>query len=229
MSNADQDGIRQLLSDVDADPVPAPDMPRIVRMGERRAHWRTIDRYLAVAAVTAVAVGVVLFAVHTIRPSSAEPAGPQRTVALPAATGFKVEIRPVLTETQVAPGSCPQPVQQPATATGVRACSADGTFLFSLGSAAVTGEQFADLTVQPDASTGFDVAARLTATGASAFRALTSRLATQQSPTNQLAIYAQGLVQSSPFVSAPITGGTALIAGFASETDAHQFVARVTP
>jgi preprotein translocase subunit SecD len=197
--------------------------------GEHRARWRTIDRYLAAAAVTAVAVGVVLFAGHTIRPSSAVPTGPGPAGALPAATGFKIEIRPVLTETQAAPGSCPQPVQQPATATDVRACSADATFLFSLGAAAVTGEQFEGITVQPDASTGFDVAFRLTPAGAIAFHALTGRLATQQSPRNQLAIYAQGLVQSSPFVSAPITGGNGLIAGFTSETDAHRFVARVTP
>jgi preprotein translocase subunit SecD len=193
-------------------------------MGEHRARWRTIDRYVAAAAVTAVAVGVLLFEVHTIRPSSAGPTGPG-----PTGTGFKIEIRPVLTETQAAPGSCPQPDQQPATATDVRACSADGSFLFSLGAAAITGEEFADISVQPDASTGFDVAFRLSPTGASALHALTSRLATQQSPKNQLAIYAQGLVQSSPFVSEPITGGSGLIAGFTSETDAHRFVARVTP
>ncbi len=44
------------------------------------------------------------------------------------------------------------------------------------------------------------------------------------SPNNQLAFYARGVVQSSPYVSAAIDSGTAVVTGFANESEANQFV-----
>ena len=135
-----------------------------------------------------------------------------------------IQLRPVLSESQATAASCPEPVQASASASNVRACSADGTVLYTLGAAAVTGDQVADLTVQPGASNGYEVTVRFSDSGSSAFRSLTGELASQDSPNNQFAFYARGVVQSSPYVSAAIDSGTAVVTGFANESEASQFV-----
>ncbi len=130
----------------------------------------------------------------------------------------------MLSESLATAESCPKPVQASASATNVKACSADGTILYNLGPAAVTGEQVADLSVQRGASNNYEVAVRFTTSGASALQSLTGELASQDSPNNQLAFYARGVVQSSPYVSAAIDSGTAVVTGFANESEANQFV-----
>lgn len=111
------------------------------------------------------------------------------------------------------------------SASDVRACSADGTILYTLGPAAVTGAEVSDVRVQPDASNGYAVTVTFSDSGASAFQALTRHLAAQAAPRNQFAFYVRGVVQSSPFVSEQINGGTTEITGFPSESQANQFLA----
>ena len=228
----DAERLRSLLHDSDAGPVPEPDLARIMRRGRSRNRWRTADRSLALVAVGATAVVVVLLVVLAVRPRSEAPT----TSPTPsAAAGYRLEIRPVLTLGVATSGSCPSPVQQPGSATGVQACSADGTQVYTLGPAAVTGEEFAGLVAQPDAAgstgpgSGFVVVTRLTDAGSAHLKAVTTTLATQPAPQNQLAFYAGGLVLSAPYVSQPILGGSAVVGGFSSLATAQQFVDSVTP
>lgn len=136
----------------------------------------------------------------------------------------ELQIRPVLGETTGTTETCPRPVQVSPTASNVKACSADGTTLYTLGPAAVTGDEVSDTQVQSDASNGYAVVVRFSDSGASAFQALTRQLASQDAPNNQFAFYVRGVVQSSPYVSEEINSGTTEITGFPSESQASQFL-----
>jgi preprotein translocase subunit SecD len=225
----DAERLRSLLHDFDAGPVPEPDLARIMQRGRSRNRWRTADRSLALVAVGATAVVVVLLVVLAVRPRSEVP--PTTSPTPSAAAGYRLEIRPVLTLGVASSGSCPSPVQQPASATGVRACSADGTQVYTLGPAAVTGEEFAGLDAAGSSGpgSGFVVVTRLTDAGSAHLKAVTTTLATQPAPQNQLAFYAGGVVLSAPYVSQPILGGSAVVGGFSSLATAQQFVDSVTP
>jgi hypothetical protein len=222
----DADRVRALLTDFDPGPVPAPDVARIVGLGERGARWRVVDRTLAVVVLAAlVAVAVVLFS-HRVPPAPG-PTGPSPS---PTAAGYALQIRPVLTEGPVGATPCPKSPVQTAAAEPATACSADGTLVYTLGPAAVSGDAIAAMEARAESvGGGFDVVVQLTPAGSSAFETATAFLAQQQAPQNQLAFYAQGEVLSSPYVSTAIVGGVAQIGGFPTLVAAQAFVTAVTP
>jgi preprotein translocase subunit SecD len=224
----DAERVRALLTEFDPGQVPAPDVARIIELGERGARWRIVDRTLAVAVVAAIVVGAVVLFAHRVSPAPG-PTGPSPS-ATTSAAGYGLQFRPVLTENLVGATPCPKdPVQTPA-ATPATACSADGTIRYTLGPAALAGDGIASL--QPDtASIGgeFEVIVELTPAGSTAFATMTGYLAQQPSPQNQLAFYAQGRVLSSPYVSTAIVGGVAQIAGFPTLAAAQEFVTAISP
>ncbi len=225
-TDRDTDRVRALLTGFDPGQVPAPDVARIVALGERGARWRVVDRALAVAAVAAVVVAGVLLVVHRVSPAP----GPVSPSPSPTAkAGYAVQFRPVLTEAPVGATPCPtEPVQSPA-AQPATACSADAALVYTLGPAAVSGDAIATLRPEASAGGGFEVVVDLTPTGSTAFATLTTQLATQQAPQNQLSIYARGRVLSSPYVASPILGGVAQIGGFPTLAAAQDFITAVSP
>jgi preprotein translocase subunit SecD len=224
----DADRVRALLTAFDPGQVPAPDVARIVELGERGARWRVVDRALAVAVVAALVIGAVVLFSHRVSPAPA-PTGPSPSATATSA-GYALQIRPVLSVAPAGATSCPtSPLQTPATEPAT-ACSVDGTLVYSLGPAAVSGDAIASMEAQADATGGgFDVVVQLTPAGSSAFETTTAFLAQQQAPQNQLAFYANGEVLSSPYVSTAIVGGVAQIGGFTTLAAAQDFVTAVTP
>jgi preprotein translocase subunit SecD len=227
MTDFDRDAerVRALLTEFDPGQVPVPDVARIVELGERGARWRVVDRALAVAVVAAIVVGAVVLFAHRVSPAPG-PTGPSPSAT---ASGYGLQIRPVLTENVVGATPCPQDPAQTPAATPATACSTDGTLVYTLGPAALAGDGVASLRVAPATSGGgFEVIVELTPGGSAAFATMTGYLAQQQSPQNQLAFYAQGEVLSSPYVSTAIVGGVAQIAGFPTLTAAEDFVTAVS-
>lgn len=220
MRQTDEDVVRRLLRDFRADPIPVPDMSTVVQRGERRARWRTVDRYLAVAAVAVVVLAAVLVTWRT---------GSSQSVVSPSSTGYRIQFRPVLDETVAPPGSCRDPIQHQASASNIRACSADGSTLYTLGAAAVAGDGVAELTAEPASSGGFEVVLHLTAAGANSFRSMTAELVTHPAPRNQFAVYLRGVVQLSPYVEQPITTAVVTVPGFSTQAEAEAFVAGAAP
>jgi len=225
-ADRDAERVRALLLEFDPGQVPAPDVARIVELGERGARWRVVDRALAAAVVAALVVGAVVLFSHRVSPAPG-PTGPSPS-ATPA--GYALQIRPVLTVSPVGATPCATaPVQTPA-AEPATACSVDGTLVYTLGPAAVAGDGIANMQAQADsAGGGFDVVVQLTSAGSAALATTTALLAQQQSPQNQLAFYSRGEVLSSPSVVTAIVGGVAQIGGFPTLADAEAFVTAVSP
>jgi preprotein translocase subunit SecD len=107
----------------------------------------------------------------------------------------------------------------------VSACSTDGTNLYSLGPAVVSGEQVASVTVQDSATGGTaEIQVALNDAGTAALSTMTTDLAGKASPQSQLAVYVHGRVQSAPTVMAPITTGSVTITGDFTKAQAQQIV-----
>jgi preprotein translocase subunit SecD len=137
-----------------------------------------------------------------------------------------LQLRPVLTMTPLGSGTCPSADRDAAdSTTPVSACSADGSLLFSLGVAAVGGDQVSSVSVQDSAAGGtVEIHVDLDDTGTAALANVTKELATKPAPQSQLAIYVHGRVQSAPVVMAPLTSGTVVIAGDFTKAQAQQIV-----
>jgi preprotein translocase subunit SecD len=230
MTDFDRDAerVRALLTGFDPGQVPAPDVARIVGLGERGARWRVVDRTLAVAVVAAIVVGAIVLFSQRVSPAPG-PTGPSPSPTATSA-GYALQIRPVVTVSPVGATPCPKtPVQTPA-AEPATACTVDGTLVYTLGPAAVSGDVIASMRAEAvTVGGGFEVVVELTPAGSAAFETMTSSLVQQQAPQNQLAFYAQGRVLSAPSVTTAIVGGVAQIAGFATLAEAQDFVTAVTP
>lgn len=143
-----------------------------------------------------------------------------------SAGGRDLQLRPVLAMTLPGSGSCPSADRDAAgSTTPVSACSTDGSTLYSLGPAAVTGSQVSSLSVQDAAAGGTaEIQVALDDAGTAALANVTKELAAKPAPQSQLAIYVHGRVQSAPVVMAPLTSGDLTIAGDFTKAQAQQLV-----
>jgi preprotein translocase subunit SecD len=94
-------------------------------------------------------------------------------------------------------------------------CSTDGTLKYLLEPAFITGDQLTDASpALPDQGAGgWIVTLSFNSDGARKLAEASTRLSALPSPQNQFGIVLDGLVQSSPFFSEPILGGSAQIEG----------------
>jgi len=94
-------------------------------------------------------------------------------------------------------------------------CSQDGAFKYLLEPAFITGEQLTDAApALPDQGAGgWIVTLDFDSEGGRKLAEASTRLSALPSPQNQFGIVLDGLVQSSPFFSEPILGGSAQIEG----------------
>jgi preprotein translocase subunit SecD len=93
-------------------------------------------------------------------------------------------------------------------------CSKDGALKYLLDKAAVRGTEISGASAGLSQSGGgWEVNLTFTSTGAQQFATVTGQLAQNPSPQNQFGIVLDGLVESSPYVSTAILGGSAVITG----------------
>ena len=93
-------------------------------------------------------------------------------------------------------------------------CSKDGALKYLLDKAAVRGTEISSASAGLSQSGGgWEVNLTFTSTGAQQFATVTGQLAQNPSPQNQFGIVLDGLVESSPYVSTAILGGSAVITG----------------
>ncbi|MBV2155534.1 protein translocase subunit SecD [Kitasatospora sp. SUK 42] len=93
----------------------------------------------------------------------------------------------------------------------------------ALGPVAVKGSDVSKAQAGLDTQTGagWQVQLQFNSTGTDAFSKITGQLATQTPPTNQFAIVLDNQVVSHPQVNGPIPGGSAVITGRFSQTEAQ--------
>lgn len=142
-----------------------------------------------------------------------------------------LELRKVLDAQPTAPGQCAASSSANAAPTtgSVTACASDGTVVYTLGPAVVTGTQWESIGLREDAATGaWQVGALLDPSGSSALTQATGELAVEDEPRNQIAFYLHGSVQSAPTVSQPVYGGRVIIASGLEKADAQQLVDDLT-
>jgi preprotein translocase subunit SecD len=93
-------------------------------------------------------------------------------------------------------------------------CSKDGSLKYLLDPAAVRGTEIASASAGiSQTGGGWEVNLTFTSQGAQEFATVTGQLAQNQPPQNQFGIVLDGLVESSPYVSQAIIGGSAVITG----------------
>lgn len=97
----------------------------------------------------------------------------------------------------------------------IATCSQDGAFKYLLEPAFITGDQLTDAApALPDQGAGgWIVTLDFDSEGGRKLAEASTRLSALPSPQNQFGIVLDGLVQSSPFFSEPILGGSAQIEG----------------
>jgi hypothetical protein len=218
--------IRDLLAGFDPGAVPAPDLDAVKAAGGARARWRVVDRTVAIVLMAAaVTVGAVVVVGH----ERSQPPVPVTSASpTPRATGYTIELRPVLTEASALTGGCPVAPSASAAAE-ITACTTDGATQYTLGPAAVSGREIERMTAERDQSgDGWSIMLSLDAAGTTDLAAITTALAQQTPPRDQLAIVSGGLVHSAPNVVAPILGGAVVIGGFTSEAEAESFISSAT-
>ncbi|MFE7194178.1 protein translocase subunit SecD [Kitasatospora sp. NPDC057541] len=96
-------------------------------------------------------------------------------------------------------------------------------YKLALGPVAVMGADVskAQATIDTQQGGGWQVQLQFNGKGTDAFTAVTGQLATQPDPTNQFAIVLDGQVVSHPYVRSAIPGGSAVISGNFSQTEAQ--------
>lgn len=142
-----------------------------------------------------------------------------------------LELRKVLDAQPAAAGQCAaSPSANAAPTTGsVTACASDGTLVYTLGPAVVTGTQWESFGLYEDTTTGaWQVGALLDPSGSSALTQATGELAVEDEPRNRIAFYLHGSVPSAPTVSQPIYGGRVIIASGLEKADAQELVDHLT-
>ncbi|WP_159807029.1 hypothetical protein [Cellulomonas citrea] len=179
----------------------------------------------------------------------------ERDRANPAADGWAFEVRPVLaagapatTFTAPHPSASPTDPSDPAWITAqlasqaeamdcaatpsvvaadraLVACAADGSQVYVLGPAGVTGS--AITTVGTDAGLS-SLLVELTPAGDTALTAMTGRAVALPSPRNQIALVLDGRVLRAPVVAEPSAGGPLQIAVDAPRAELEAMEARVS-
>ncbi|MFB7616637.1 protein translocase subunit SecD [Kitasatospora sp. NPDC056181] len=100
----------------------------------------------------------------------------------------------------------------------------DGVFYkLALGPVAVKGADVskAQASIDTQQGQGWQVQLQFNGAGTDAFTAITGKLATQPAPANQFAIVLDGQVVSHPYVRGAIPGGSAVISGSFSQSEAQ--------
>ncbi len=94
-------------------------------------------------------------------------------------------------------------------------CSQDGSAKYLLEPAFIKGTEITEAQAQlpTQGAGGWQVTLSFNQTGANQLAEVSTKIYQKQSPQNQFAIVLDGLVQSSPYFSEPITGGNAQITG----------------
>lgn len=175
-----------------------------------------------------IKAAAVLIAASAMAACTAAPAPPSVGSSQPPAAPGPVadrdlQLRPVLTleSAHCTPGSTPAPV----SASPIRACAADGTIQYTLGPAAVTGSQVQTIAVGTGLVSGTaEIDITLDAAGAAALAAVTGEVSQLPEPRTELAIYVHGRVQSAPYVSSAIEGGSMIIRGDFTTAQAQAIV-----
>lgn len=166
-----------------------------------------------VLVVVLVAGVVVLLRISDSNQSGSTPT----TKPAPEAVQFR---RIVKTE----PGACATTSATTTTPDGT-ACGSDGV-RYTLGKVELDGSRVSE--VKAALRDTWYVGLSLDQEGARLFDRLTTDLAAQTPPQNQLAIVIHGRVVTAPTVSAPITGGKVEITGNFTKKDAEKLVAEIT-
>lgn len=146
-----------------------------------------------------------------------------------------LELRKVLDAQPATAGQCPasssaSPSTNAApTASPVTACATDGTIVYTLGPAVVTGTQWDSMRLDESTTTGaWQILALLDPSGSSALTQATGELATEEEPRNQIAFYTHGTVAMAPSVQQPIYGGQVIIGAGLEKADAQQLLDDLT-
>ena len=167
--------------------------------------------------------------------ASASPAATAAAAATPGATTppavvpgeairrppFESDSNNQLLQTEYAKLDCSNPInhqgggQPDDPAKWIVTCSKDGAVKYLLEPAFIKGTQVTSATaaLPQQGAGGWQVDLSFDSEGASALATVSTKLVSQPPPTNQFAIVLDGLVQSSPYFSEAILGGTASING----------------
>lgn len=163
--------------------------------------------------------------------SSSTPSGGSTAKAGASLSGRDVglQLRPVLEAQPATAAQCTATSDPAPSAAPVTACSSDGSLVYSLGPAVVTGTQWDTLRVDDVSVPGTtQIDALLDPSGSSALTQASGELFSNDEPRNQLAVYAEGVVLSAPTVQQPIYGGALVIAGGLMHDEAQALVDRLT-
>jgi hypothetical protein len=153
-----------------------------------------------------------------------------RVVAAPAAPAPAAA--PADLETLATAGCGSLPAQTDGVPAGepLVTCSATGDVAYRLGPVEVPHEQIVEVraVLEPSTPGSWVVLLKASGPGKAAIADLTGRLAAQQPPLNELAVVVDGVVETSPAVQEPITGGELQISGRYDSTTARDLVTRIT-
>ncbi len=178
-----------------------------------------------------VVAAIALTTACSSTPSSTSSASPRPQTSSLSGRDIGLQLRPVLEATATSETTCRETgspaAEEPPTRSPVTACSTDGSMVYSLGPAVVLGTQWESLRVD-DSQGEATIVAVLDPSGSTALTKATADLATEETPKNQLAFYAQGRVVSAPSVTQPIYGGVAVIAGGWTRAEAQDLVDSLT-
>jgi hypothetical protein len=167
---------------------------------------------LLLGAIIATAVVVV------VNRSDGKPASP--SVRTKPSDPAAVEFRRVLT---VKPGTCPTP------APAGTACDAKG-MRYTLGKVELDGSNVTEVKtgIQENNGGNWYVGLTLDTEGTKLFAQLTTALAKQTAPANQLAIVVHDQVVTAPSVMSPITAGKIEISGGYTRDSAEELATEIT-
>jgi len=191
-------------------------------------------------AIVAVGAALLLAACGTSAPSSSggspsSGGGPSASGAAGASSlsgrDIGLELRPVLDEQPASAGQCSSgasaspSINAAATASPVTACATDGSLVYTLGPAVVTGTRWDSMRLDQDPASGaWQIFALLDPQGASAFTQATAELSTEDDPRNMIAFYYRGTVEAAPTVQQPIYGGRVVFGQGLDKASAQQLL-----
>jgi hypothetical protein len=122
--------------------------------------------------------------------------------------------------TELTPGACTD---------GSGVPNVDGTECYKLAPGmTVTRVEKIEALIDPSGGSGWQVHIDLAPADGTAFGSLTTQVAAEQPPRNQLALVVDGKVISAPSVQEPITGGQVQISANFSRSDVERLVDRMT-
>lgn len=202
-------------------PPDALDLDRAVAAGRRRRRGR--------AASIVGSTGVVLLAVFAVVATAQHGNHSSGATTVEAASKVRdsaLQLRPVLAVDPGSVAACASlgaAVASPASPT--RGCSTDGSMLYTLGPAVVSGAQIKSVAASAGSGGSAEIDVALDSQGTTALATFTQALAADGSP---MAICVNGVVASAPTVMEPITTGQVVISGDYTLDTAKKLVDELT-